>query len=90
MIASTIIANSIILLSDSHDRYSTALWTLNIIAAIASSLGIIAIYRHGLYELLGKSYLFLTLGLISWFCADFILLYYYYALGLEEQKLYLS
>ena len=26
-------------------------------------------------------------GLISWFCADFTLLYYYYALGLEEQKL---
>jgi hypothetical protein len=50
-------------------------------------LGIIAIYRHGLYELHGKSYLFLTLGLISWFCADFTLLYYYYALGLEEQKL---
>ena len=61
--------------------------TLNITAAIASSLGIIAIYRHGAYELHGKSYLFLTLGLISWFCADFTLLYYYYALGLEEQKL---
>jgi hypothetical protein len=27
------------------------------------------------------------MGLISWFCADFTLLYYYYALGLEEQKL---
>jgi hypothetical protein len=61
--------------------------TLNITAAIASSLGIIAIYRHGVYELHGKSYLFLTLGLISWFCADFTLLYYYYALGLEELKL---
>lgn len=69
------------------NRHFTALWTLNITAAIASSLGIIAIYRHGFYGLHGKSYLFLTLGLISWFLADFTLLYYYYALGLEEQKL---
>jgi hypothetical protein len=69
------------------NRHFTALWTLNITAAIASGLGIIAIYRHGFYGLHGKSYLFLTLGLISWFFADFTLLYYYYALGLEEIKL---
>ena len=30
---------------------------------------------------------FLTLGIISWFSADLTLLYYYYALGVEEQKL---
>ena len=39
---------------------------------------------HGIH---GKSYLFLMLGLISWFTADFSLLYYYYALGIEEQIL---
>jgi hypothetical protein len=87
LVASAIIANSVIIFSDTHKRHSTALWMLNITAAIASSLGIIAVCRHGFHGLHGKSYLFLTLGLISWFCADFTLLYYYYALGLEEQKL---
>ena len=60
---------------------------MNITAAVASSLGIIAIYRHGVYGLHGKSYLFLTLGILSWFCADLTLLYYYYAMDIEEQKL---
>jgi hypothetical protein len=59
---------------------------MNITAAAASSLGIIAVYRHGVSGLHGKSYLFLTLGLISWFTADLTLLYYHYALGIEEQK----
>jgi hypothetical protein len=59
---------------------------MNITAAIASGLGIIAVYRYGVSGLHGKSYLFLTLGLISWFSADLTLLYYYYALGIEEQK----
>jgi hypothetical protein len=59
---------------------------MNITAAIASSLGIIAVYRYGVSGLHGKSYWFLTLGLISWFSADLTLLYYYYALGIEEQK----
>jgi hypothetical protein len=58
-----------------------------ITAAIATSLAIIAVYRHGLHGIHGKSYLFLMLGLISWFTADFSLLYYYYALGIEEQIL---
>ena len=58
---------------------------LNITAAIASGLGIIAVYRHGLHGLHGKSYLFLTMGLIFWFSADLSLAYYYFALGIEEQ-----
>ena len=83
---SIIIANYIIIISDPHHRLATALWTINITAATASSLGIVAVYRHGIRGLHGKSYLFLTLGLISWFSADLTLLYYYYALGIEEQK----
>jgi hypothetical protein len=86
IIISTIIANSIIIISDPHHRLATALWTMNITAAIASGLGIIAVYRHGIRGLHGKSYLFLTLGIASWFSADLTLLYYYYALGIEEQK----
>ena len=60
---------------------------LNITAAVASSLGIIAVYRHGLHGVHGRSYLFLTLGIISWFAADLTLAYYYFALGIEEQIL---
>ncbi|MDQ6862571.1 MAG: hypothetical protein M3044_01985 [Thermoproteota archaeon] len=60
---------------------------LNITAAVASSLGIIVVYRHGLHGVHGRSYLFLTLGIISWFAADLTLAYYYFALGIEEQIL---
>ena len=60
---------------------------LNITAAIASSLGIIVVYRHGLNGVHGRSYLFLTLGIISWFAADLTSAYYYFALGIEEQIL---
>ena len=84
IIISTIIATSIIIISDPHHRLATALWTMNITAATASGLGVFAV--HGIHGLHGKSYLFLTLSLISWFSADLTLLYYYYALGIEEQK----
>src|SRR5919199_1926690 len=86
IIVSVVFANYIIITSDQHNRHATALWAMNITAAIASSLGIVAVYRHGVCGLHGKSYLFLTLGLISWFSADLALLYYYYAMGIEEQK----
>jgi len=86
ILISIVIANYIIITSDPHNRLTTALWTMNITAAIASSLGIVAVCRNGIHGLHGKSYLFLTLGLISWFSADLTLLYYYYALGIEEQK----
>lgn len=39
---------------------------------------------HGLH---GKSYLFLTLGLISWLSAELTLMYYYYVLHIGEQRL---
>jgi hypothetical protein len=86
IIVSAIFANSITILSDQDNRPSTSLWILNITAAIASSLGIIAIYRHGLHGTHGKSYLFLTLGLISWFSADAAELYYHVIEGHKEQK----
>ena len=87
LILSAIIANSVIVFSDPHKKHSTAIWILNITAAVASSLAIIAVYRHGVHGLHGKSYLLLTLGLISWFSAELTLLYYYYALHIEEQRL---
>ena len=58
---------------------------LNITATIASSFGIIVVCIHGVDGAHGRSYLFLTLGIISWFAPDLTLAYYYFALGIEEQ-----
>ena len=87
MIMAIIIANVIVIYSEEHGKHSISLWILNITAATASILGIIAICRYGIQGLHGKSYLFLALGIITWFSADFTLLYNYYALGIEEQRL---
>jgi hypothetical protein len=70
-----------------HERHSLSLWVLNITGAIASSLAIIAVWRHGVHGLHGKSYLFLMLGLISWFSAELTLMYNFYVLHIEEQIL---
>ena len=87
MIIAIVIANVIVIYSEEHSKHSISLWILNITAATASILGIIAICRYGIQGLHGKSYLFLALGIITWFSADFTLLYNYYALGIEEQRL---
>ncbi len=87
IIFSAIIATSVIILSDVHDRHSTSLWALNITGAIASTLAVIAVYRYGVQGHHGKSYLFLMLGIISWFSAEFTLLYYHYALHIDEHIL---
>jgi hypothetical protein len=87
LVTSAIVANSIIIFSAADKKHSTAIWTLNITGAIATSLAVLAVYRHGLHGIHGKSYLFLMLGLSSWFSADLTLMYYYYGLGIEEQKL---
>jgi hypothetical protein len=81
-----IIANANVIFSEAYSKHFVSLWILNITAATASILGIIAIYRYGFHGNHGKSYVFLTLGLILWFSADFTLLYDYYALGIEEQR----
>lgn len=87
MVISIIIISFIIIFSDYHNRHPIILWALNLTGAFASILGIIAVSRHGIGGNHGKSYLFLTLGLISWFSADITLTYYYYSFGIEEQKL---
>lgn len=78
LITASIVLNSIVIFSNDEDKHATVIWTLNISAAVATTLGIIAIYRHGLKGLHGKSFLFLTLGLASWFMADISIMYYYY------------
>jgi sterol desaturase/sphingolipid hydroxylase (fatty acid hydroxylase superfamily) len=87
MIIAISIANVIVIFSEQHSKHSVSLWTLNIIAATLSTLCIIVIYTYGIHWLHGKSHLFLALGIISWFAADFTLLYNYYALSIKEQRL---
>lgn len=84
MVTIIVIANSIIVFSESHKRHSTALWVLNITAFTTSLLGIITICRYGIHGLHGRSYLYLTIGIILWCLADFSVLYSYYVLPLEE------
>ena len=79
------VANSTILLSDPFHDPSTALWILNISAAVASILGAVAIFRFGIHDLHGKSILCLTIGLFFWFAADLTLLYSHYTHGEEER-----
>ena len=83
---STIITSLIVILANEHDRHSIIVIILNIAAAFATSLGMIAIFRYRLNENHGKSYLFLTLGIALWFFADLNLLYLYFVKGIAEQK----
>jgi hypothetical protein len=83
---STVITTLIVILANEHDRHSIIVIILNIAAAFATSLGMIAIFRYRLNESHGKSYLFLTLGIALWFFADLNLLYLYFVEGIVEQK----
>src|SRR5919205_637331 len=88
IIISITVANSIIIFSDSHNKRSSTLVILNTTAAIASGFGIIAICRHGLQGLHGKSYLFLTIGLIFWFAGYvFLALHLFTVLRLIRTKI---
>jgi hypothetical protein len=80
-----IAANSLIIFSNPHNKPSFTYVILNVTAAVASSLGILVVCLYGTHGAHGRSYLFLTLGIISWFAADLTLAYYYFVLGIEEQ-----
>ena len=86
LFSSAVLTSLIIMLSDEGERHSIAITALNSAAAVATSLGIISIYRYRLNGSHAKSYLFLTLGITLWFCADLNLLYLYFAEGITEQK----
>ena len=86
LFSSAVFTSLIIMLSDEGERHSIAISALNIAAAVATSLGMISIYRYRLNGSHAKSYLFLTLGITLWFCADLNLLYLYFADGITEQK----
>lgn len=87
IVLSATAASTLIILAPESQRYSTILLSLIVTGSIASGLGIVALCRHGIHGIHGKSYLFLTVGLIMWLSADVTLAYYYFMFGIEEQKL---
>jgi hypothetical protein len=80
-----ITVNSIIIsIQDLHYKHEIMIIILNITASIATGLGIITIFRHGIEGSHGKSYLFLTVGISLWFGADLYLMYSYFITGIDD------
>ena len=86
LLSSAVFTSLMIMLPYESERHTIAITALNIAAAVATSLGMISIYRYRLNGSHANSYLFLTLGITLWFCADLNLLYLYFADGITEQK----
>lgn len=86
LLFSIFLTNIIILTSSAHDRHATTVIMLNIAAGSATGLGIISVFRYRLAGSHGISYIFLTLGITLWFCADFNILYLYFIEGIAEQN----
>jgi len=77
---------TILFISDVHLQHGVAIISLNIVAVVATILGIVAVSRHGLSGSHGKSYLFLTIGIGMWFVADLGIMYSYFVLKVDEFK----
>ena len=85
LILSIVFINSMIIsIQDPHYRHIVMIVVLNITASIATALGFITVYRHGLSGSHGKSFLFLTIGISLWFCADLYIMYSYFVMGIYE------
>ena len=87
LIVSTLVVNSIILLTDSHKRHLAALLSLDITAGFATGLGILAVSKYKVDNLHGKSIFFLTIGLTCWLLAEISATYSYLYLGITETQL---
>ena len=76
LIGSIVFINSMIIsIQDIHYKHTIMIVVLNITASIATIIGFITVYRHGTSGSHGKSYLFLTIGISLWFCADLYIMY---------------
>ncbi|MGB7952662.1 MAG: hypothetical protein WCF23_01670, partial [Candidatus Nitrosopolaris sp.] len=63
LIGSIIIADFLVILSDSHSREAVDIIVLDVTGAIALGLAVLVIYRHKFHGTHGKSLFCLTLGL---------------------------
>jgi hypothetical protein len=85
-----IIVNALVIsfvLNFPAQHYSIMIVSLNITAGPATMYGIITIYRYGFSGTHGKSLLFLTLGILSWFIADLSLAYGHFVQHFEEEQI---
>lgn len=76
----------LISIQNEHSKHESAVIILNISAAFATILCFIAVIRYGVKGSHGRSYLFLTIGILFWFLADLYILYSNIYLGIDEQK----
>ena len=84
LIAVTLAANAIILLSPSDEAKNFFGNVLRpIAAAVAAGLAIIVVLKQGVSGIFGRSYLALAAGLVLYFIAEIIWGYYSIALGIE-------
>lgn len=85
LILCIIIVNSIIIsIQDMHYKHEIMIIALNVTASIATGLGIITVFRHGIGGNHGRSYLFLTIGISLWFGADLYMMYSFFVMGVDD------
>ncbi len=68
IIVNTLVISFVLHIPSQH--YSIIIVSLNVTACLATIYGFVTIYRYGINGTHGKSLLFLTLGILSWFIAD--------------------
>ena len=74
LVGSIIIADSLVILSDTHSREAVDIIVLDVTGAIALGLGILVIYRHKFHGVYGKS--FFVLRLVYYYGLQPILLFH--------------
>jgi len=67
-------------------HYSIVIVALNVMASLASTLGVITVFRHGIGGIHGRSILFLTVGIVAWLLADLMLAYGHFILHNDEEQ----
>ncbi|MDQ4072965.1 MAG: hypothetical protein M3162_01535 [Thermoproteota archaeon] len=86
LLAGIITCNLLIIFSEPNSRHAVSLIVLGTCASVATALGVVVVYRYGLKDNHGKSFLFLTLGIGLWLIADLSVMYLYFVIGLEDQN----
>jgi hypothetical protein len=86
MLAGIITCNLLVIFSEPHSRHAVSLIVLGTCASVATTLGIVVVYRYGLKDNHWKSFLSLTIGIGLWLIADLSVMYLYFVIGIEDQK----
>jgi hypothetical protein len=85
IIVNTLVISFVLHIPSQH--YSIIIVSLNVTACLVTIYGFVTIYRYGINGTHGKSLLFLTLGILSWFIADLSLAYGHFVQHYEEEQI---